>query len=70
MLAKKCDRCEKYYDFYKNNNDYNGIALTSFDREGYLSPNCDKHDLCPECMEKLIKFLGGENNKHDQRRMV
>ena len=62
MLAKKCDRCGKYYELYKDNYGHNGVALTSHDRFECLNPNYDKYDLCPECMEKVIEFLKGEEN--------
>ena len=46
--AKKCDRCGKFYDFFeadyhvtKKKGTYNGKAL----------------DLCPDCTQKLIKWM-------------
>lgn len=59
MNVKKCDRCGKYYDPYGgieyNNKKVNVLRLA---RDGEQSVMCK--DLCPECMESLIKWLEQE----------
>lgn len=54
--AKKCDRCEKYYDPYKNE-----ILLA----KGSLQ---DIIDLCPECKEELTDWLSNGGATEKRRR--
>lgn len=64
MKALKCDRCNKFYDTYKGKklNDkgchYNGMALARDNDYNYLSRK--EYELCPDCMEELIKFIKKE----------
>ena len=59
MNAKKCDRCEKYYDSYgiKDNKDKtNAVMFVNADRNGqYFSHGLI--ELCPECMNEVEKFV-------------
>ena len=51
-IAKKCDRCGKYYD--KNTEHKQNIMC--FTVSGL---NTDFKDLCDECLDKLHIFLNG-----------
>lgn len=78
MKAKKCDRCGKYYDEYEKeipgemqksdpskNYTTNHIGLMRY-IDGFGSVVSSKPiDLCPECMEKLIGFLHGDEKIPD-----
>ena len=63
MNAKKCDRCEKFYDPYKPTTDhkYSNMIVFSEDttyREG--QPTYVEHrqfELCPSCMLDAVKFM-------------
>lgn len=61
--AKKCDRCESFYDVYafevKRNvsgpvYEINNMTL------GKGLNNYFVFDLCPRCMKKLLEFVGAE----------
>lgn len=64
MRAKKCDRCDKFYNHYDGRSQFNGgckaNALILIDRdldEKYLSRMA--YDLCPVCMEEFETFIRG-----------
>ncbi len=49
--AAKCDRCGKYYDYYKGKNRFGFMA---YDREAdYQEVINGGYDLCPDCMKSL-----------------
>lgn len=56
--ARKCDRCNKYYDNnerYKTHNYGEKIVGIRFEGSG----NVDRPiDLCDDCLGELINFLG------------
>lgn len=53
MLAKKCDRCGKFYESY-GNSEMNGVYIISkFDVRESIIKNID---LCRECMNSFIKW--------------
>lgn len=69
MEAKKCDRCGAFYSSYEReakktdsnkikalfDGNRNGIRMSRY--EGY----CSQHiDLCPSCLEELLKWLDKE----------
>lgn len=61
MIARKCDICKKYYDNYDgyNNNKVNANAIIFVDidiTDSYATR--DTYDLCPNCMNSIIKTLG------------
>lgn len=62
MKAKKCDRCNK---FYETNNDA-GVQLTIDRLKSY---DFMYYDLCDECAEKLIKFLELEEKNLEKDKM-
>jgi hypothetical protein len=61
--AKKCDRCGKLYELYdgckvqKGGHSYNKVAFL----RSWNDP-CKEYDLCPECMELLIKWMKEDSN--------
>jgi len=56
MTAKKCDRCNKYYDYYEGTN---GMALMHYDDVNDTDEMTVGLDLCPECLGKLKNWLDG-----------
>ena len=60
-IARKCDRCGKYYDENKKDR-YNlvmgtVIGLRFETLEGF---NSSRIDLCDECLGKIKNFLGAD----------
>ena len=71
-IAKKCDRCGKYYD--KNTEHKQNISGRLYYEDGMCftvdEVNTDFKDLCDECLDKLHIFLNGaelilEDGKND-----
>ena len=71
-IAKKCDRCGKYYD--KNTEHKQNISGRLYYEDGMCFTvdeiNTDFKDLCDECLDKLHIFLNGaelimEDGKND-----
>ena len=66
-LAKKCDRCGKFYDEYnfaRDDKNINGImTLNLDDQDDYYAH--DPLDLCPSCKDSFEKWL----NKKGERRL-
>ncbi len=66
MNAKKCDRCQRFYEPYqpdavlKNSNMI--IFAEEYGRSDYYEQR--KYELCPSCMLDAVKFMqalmGGE----------
>ena len=65
MIARKCERCHKYYDEYQEKKltagkDVNGIGFVHVKRDGNWSGvKEDAMDLCPECLHAVIDFVNG-----------
>lgn len=64
MIVRKCDRCGKCYEPYRDNGkhtiakDVNGIAFVNIDIKGnYTGRSIDGYDLCPECLKAVIDFM-------------
>ena len=62
MRARKCDRCGHFYDHYQGDEMFKETgganALRLIDRyEDNTFFGMDIYDLCPECMQKLERFL-------------
>lgn len=66
-LAKKCNRCGKYYDPYPagNRNRCNGIRKCFILDNGTVSYNNDAIDLCEECMKAFDEFMIGGKFDND-----
>lgn len=60
-LAKKCDRCGKFYKDYPTGNEPQCNTIGLFQRNGYgdVINTCYSvsYDVCPECMEEFEKFI-------------
>ena len=58
-LAKKCDRCGKLYEHYPIGNKarFNAIRMLQRSTVGDLINSYTTYDLCPECMDELVKFM-------------
>lgn len=56
MLAKKCDRCGKFYESYDmiDNSETNGVYIIS--KFGVRESIIKDIDLCRECMNSFIKW--------------
>lgn len=60
MLAKKCDRCGKLYEHYRDIDGYgkyNGVKLVSLQANGIEQTRASAMDLCPECMKEFENFM-------------
>ena len=65
-LAKKCDRCGKFYDEYnfaKDDKNINGIMTLNLDEQDHYYTH-EPLDLCPSCKDSFEKWL----NKKGERR--
>ena len=67
-VAKKCDRCGKFYEYYagrntefKNSEKTNAILFLDYDTKGGYWVN-KSYDLCIDCMRKLIKFIKNDDD--------
>lgn len=63
-LAKKCDRCGKFYEYYPVGNrpgEYNAVAKVRRGSNGGTEYTSKPLDLCPDCMELLEIFINGLN---------
>lgn len=60
-LAKKCDACQKFYDFIETENEPNGITLCFIDSQGKPQNTISKKELCPECIGKIRDVLSNKN---------
>lgn len=61
MIAKKCDRCGKYYEIYNvrhSADKTNGVMFVNIDERGQYFSNT-AIDLCSECMEAIRNFVQG-----------
>lgn len=73
MIARKCDRCGKFYEPYKEKNecsskDVNGIAFVHIKTDNtYSGVIKDGLDLCHECLMAVIAFVKG-GSKNDNKR--
>lgn len=58
-IARKCDRCGKYYDENKKYRDELGMGTVIGLRfETLKGFNSSRIDLCDECLGKIKNFLG------------
>lgn len=63
MIARKCDRCGKYYDFYTDFRDHgNMLAFMrgSLNGMGNMNIKNAQYDLCKECMDSVIAYADCE----------
>lgn len=72
MIAKKCDRCGKYYDTYNVSHDRkkpSGMMFLNVDenRNYFTNPVID---LCPECMEAVKNFVQGVGDNGEAKKNV
>lgn len=62
-VARKCDRCGKYYDEYGNRDAFHrsyvcGIAFVDKKRDkSYSGTDENGFDLCPDCLESVRRFV-------------
>lgn len=58
-LAKKCNRCGKYYDHYPKGSkiQYNGFRRICRDEGGGQKDSTGPFDLCLECMNAFDRFM-------------
>ena len=69
-LAKKCDRCGKFYQHYPTGNKSQCNTIEKFQRNAAgetINGGCSsKCDLCPECMAEFEKFMASGGIFNDQ----
>ena len=72
-IAKKCDRCEKFYEEYntkKDRDNINGIVTANIDFDGSYFSN-KIIDLCPKCKDEFIEWLNlNKCNKTEQENFM
>lgn len=58
MLAKKCDRCGKFYESYDmiDNSEMNEVYIISINKVCIRESISKDIDLCRECMNSFIKW--------------
>lgn len=78
-LAKKCDRCGKFYEHYPIGNipgEYNALEKVRLGKHGAVEYRSSDMDLCPDCMNSFVKFMKGskvvgvENNKQRNEKTI
>lgn len=62
MIARKCDRCNNFYDEYEPNNSEEANAFRTMYKTGKRAggDECfirNTYDLCPKCATSLINWL-------------
>lgn len=69
MLAKKCDRCGKLYEFYEkfDNEKQNGFSMIYVNKFGGRGMTIGDKDLCKECMESLVNWFNEKGDKKNDR---
>lgn len=61
-IAKKCDRCGKFYEHYPIGNipgEYNALEKVRLGKNGAVEYRSSDMDLCPDCMYSFVKFMKG-----------
>ena len=78
-IAKKCDRCGKFYEYYPVVNipgEYNTIEKVRLGKYGAVEYRSSSIDLCPDCMYSFVKFMKGskiieaKNNKQRNEKVI
>ena len=64
-MAKKCDRCGKFYENYPtgNKSQYNALRIIQRNSIGETINGYTTYDLCPECMDELVKSMVTKKGK-------
>ena len=68
-LAKKCDRCGKFYEHYPVGNrpgKYNAVAKVRLGKYGAVEYRSSDMDLCQDCMNAFVKFMKGSKIVEDK----
>ena len=68
-LAKKCDRCGKFYEHYPVGNrpgEYNAVAKVRRGSNGGTEYTSKPLDLCSDCMYSFVKFMKGSKIVEDK----
>lgn len=68
-IAKKCDRCGKFYEHYPVGNwpgEYNAVAKVRRGSNGGTEYTSKPLDLCPDCMYAFVKFMKGSKIVEDK----
>ena len=69
MNAKKCDRCERFYEPYQPDAalKHSNMLIFAEDYDDEYGPcyyECHPFELCPDCMADAVRFMqalmGGE----------
>lgn len=66
-IARKCDRCGKFYEYYPVENQpgvyYNGVGKIRQLINGIID-DCDAvKELCPDCMAAFDEFMKDGKNQ-------
>ena len=69
-IARKCDRCDAFYDTY--NDEYNGNSNVGIEKSNGIAFTfrhnktydiCKHVDLCPDCKDELVNWILEGGNK-------
>lgn len=70
MQAKKCDRCGSFYESCNGANNYlkrnKFMLVKAKDDKRFKNNELQVLDLCPECMEGLMRWLYAVKNVRDK----
>lgn len=69
-LARKCDICGKFHDFYnvkKNYENPNGFFLVNTNEDDDYFP-APRTDCCPDCMKSLMEHIEYLRNKPEEQK--
>lgn len=71
-LAKKCDRCGKFYEQYtvespNKDGKINSIETIKRDPDGTVDRVNRMYDLCPECMDSFIYWMKSYYRKETKK---
>ncbi len=57
-IAKRCDRCGKFYEYYSTDDNANAVGLCLINKIGDAwIVKKSVYDLCPECLLAFDAFI-------------
>lgn len=69
-IAKKCDRCGKFYEHYPVGNapgEYNAIEKLRLGKNRAVEYRGSDIDLCQDCMNAFVIFMKGIKSEKESK---